>query len=287
VFGLLNVHKPPGPTSHDVVSAVRRRVGRGVKVGHAGTLDPFAEGVLVICLGRATRLVEYVQALPKRYTATIVLAATSSTDDAQGEIRPTPHAAPPGERTVREALGEFVGDILQSPPAYSAVHADGQRAYKLARSGRQADLPPRKVTIHRIDVLRYRFPELEVDIRCGSGTYVRALARDLGRRLSVGGYCGALVRTAVGPFLASDAVGLDDLDPPRQLLSSLLALPSMPRLTLDEPAARRLALGQAVVLADGAAAGDVAVIDEAENLLAIAVVGPDGRTLRPKKVFLS
>jgi len=299
VFGFLNIHKPPGPTSHDVVAGVRRTLDRRVKVGHAGTLDPFAAGVLVLCVGPATRLASYVQALPKRYVAEIALGNTSATDDPQGPITETQGATPPTADAVGQAVSQRVGQIRQVPPAHSAVHVSGRRAYQLARAGQDVSLTPRTVTVHAIEVLRYDWPRLEIDVRCGSGTYIRALARDLGAALGVGGYCAALTRTNVGPFRADEAVAPDRLDLDRDLQSPLIALAGLPKRVADESAVRALAMGQAVALAAcppcpsaaapaTAAPGDeVIVTDARDRLVAIATLGPSGQTLRPAKVFVS
>jgi tRNA pseudouridine55 synthase len=291
MFGLLNLRKPPGPTSHDVVALVRRRLAGEVKVGHTGTLDPFAEGVLVLCLGPATRLAGYVQAQPKRYTAQITLGAVSNTDDPTGQVTAVQAAQPPSEERLREALGTFVGTIEQIPPAHSAVHVAGRRAYKLARAGKNLDLAPRSVVVHRIDVLSYAYPQLDLDISCGGGTYIRALARDIGSALGCGGYCGRLNRTAVGPFTVDQAVAPEDVDPARHLLPAVLALGDMPHLTLDASSCLRLAMGQPIRLSsvdpgtNFAPATELAVLNEQEGLVAIGILADDRLTLRPVKVF--
>ncbi len=169
MFGFFNINKPLGPTSHVVVAHVRRRVTRKTKVGHAGTLDPFAGGVLVVCVGPATRLADYVQAGPKSYLAEVTLGATSTTDDTEGEITESPAAAPSAD-AVRNATQRLTGTIQQVPPSHSAVHLGGRRAYKLARQGTRVDLPARQVTIHAIDVVEYEYPRLVLDVACGSGT---------------------------------------------------------------------------------------------------------------------
>jgi tRNA pseudouridine55 synthase len=294
VFGLLNIAKPPGPTSHDIVDLIRRRIGRGVKVGHAGTLDPFAEGVLVLCLGPATRLADYVQAQPKRYVATVTLGAVSDTDDPTGCVTPVTGAEPPAPDRVQGVLKGFLGVLQQVPPAHSAVHAGGQRAYKLARAGQAPQLAPRAVTVHQIELRSYTYPTLELAVSCGSGTYIRALARDVGRALGCGGYCSALVRTAVGPFTIEQAVAPDQVDLSRHLLQPVSALGDMPRVTLSASACAHLASGRAVQLAreqlprpaaDKAKAEELAVLDEQGGLVAIGVLGGDGVTFRPAKVF--
>jgi len=285
MFGLLNIDKPPGPTSHDVVDRVRRMLGRRIKLGHAGTLDPFASGVLVLCVGPATRLAEYVQAQPKRYLAEVTLGASSATDDPEGPIEAVEGAVPPDERTVRQVLRRFVGQIEQRPPAHCAVHVDGRRAYRLARSGKQPNLTPRTVQIHAIELLRYEYPRLTIDVRCGRGTYIRALARDIGEALSIGGYCSSLTRTAVGPFLLEDARPLDRLDPRRDLLSPLDALVDMEHIALAADHVATLAQGRAVTLDSPLDAQQVAVTDQRDQLVAIARVLAGGVKLRPLKVF--
>jgi tRNA pseudouridine55 synthase len=286
MFGFLNIDKPSGPTSHDIVARVRRRVGRKIKVGHAGTLDPFATGVLVVCVGPATRLASFVQAAPKRYRAEMVLGATSTTDDRDGRIARTLGAAPPAEQAVRQAIGRFVGKIQQVPPAHSAVHVDGQRAYKLARAGQEVEIPAREVHVHSIDLLAYEFPHLALDVKCGSGTYIRALGRDIGEALGVGGYCWALERTAVGVFTVEEARSTEELDPARDLLGPLLALEDLPKITLSEDDLRRIRMGQRVGLEREVASGQAALLDAAGTLVALGEVLPDGRTLQPAKVFV-
>jgi len=289
MFGFYNIRKPPGPTSHDIVADIRRRIGGKIKIGHAGTLDPFAEGVLVICVASATRLASYVQAAPKRYTAEVTLGATSATDDPQGPITPTDCPEAPTEEALRRALGGFVGRIEQVPPAHSAVHVQGRRAYKLARAGQSPQLAGRPVHIHGIDLLRYDWPKLEIDVHCGSGTYIRALGRDIGELLHVGGYCSALVRTRVGPFDIGESVPIDKLDPQGDLISPLAALDEMEKLRVSDEDAHALSLGREIRSGKDkrTSPGDteVAVINGRGQLIAIAVAGSDSYTIRPKKVF--
>jgi len=265
----------------------RRRSRHGIKVGHAGTLDPFANGVLVMCVGPATRLIDYVQKRPKLYTAEITLGATSTTDDPEGEITPIPGAPAPAEERIRACLEEFLGLIAQVPPAHSAVHVGGQRAYELARSGKEPDLSPRKVHVHRISLLRYEYPLLEIEVSCGAGTYIRALARDIGERLATGGYCSALTRTAVGQFTIEDAVAPDDLDPARDLLPAKTTVDNMPQVTVEAPSADMLANGRAVRLKAPleSKAPEVAVLDPDGQLLAIAAVTDNRLGLKPLKVL--
>ncbi|HJP88831.1 MAG TPA: tRNA pseudouridine(55) synthase TruB [Candidatus Limnocylindrales bacterium] len=212
MHGVLVVAKPAGPTSHDVVALVRRLASTR-RIGHGGTLDPFASGVLPLFLGGATRLVEYHLADDKAYRATVCLGASSSTDDLDGELTPLGGAIP--DRTVFEAgLKTFMGRQEQRPPDYSAVQVAGRRAYAMARAGEAVELPSRTVAIKGLDVLEWDASDAErpiaiVDVRCSAGTYIRALARDLGERLGCGAYLGGLVRTASGPFTLDGALTLD------------------------------------------------------------------------------
>jgi tRNA pseudouridine55 synthase len=212
--GLIVVDKPGGLTSHDVVSRVRRLAGTR-KVGHAGTLDPMATGVLVVGVNRATRLLGHLQVTDKAYDATIRLGSTTTSDDADGEIVSTTSTDGVSDEAVRDALSAMVGAIEQVPSAVSAIKVDGRRAYDLVRSGEQVELAPRAVRIDAIDVLAVRHGDDSVDVdisvRCSSGTYIRAIARDLGSALGVGGHLTALRRTAVGAFDLARASTLEEL----------------------------------------------------------------------------
>lgn len=284
MFGFVNASKPVGPTSHDVVARVRRMLPRRTRVGHAGTLDPFASGVLVLCIGPATRLAEYVQRAPKRYRAVVRLGAVSSTGDRHGELARTAGAQPPSQAALATVLARFVGEIEQVPPAHSAVKVAGRRAYKLARRGEEFALAPRTVTVHGLDAIRYEWPELEIDVRCGSGTYIRALARDLGAALGVGGYCDALERTAVGAFVIEDAVAAGDVDFARDLQTPLTALAGLPRVEASAQEVVALRYGQPIER-DGLPAGtEAAVTDPGGKLVAVCRIAGD-RRLKPAKVF--
>lgn len=278
--GVLVVAKPSGPTSHDVVDLVRR-MSSTRRVGHGGTLDPFAAGVLPLFLGRATRLVEYHLGAAKRYRATICFGETSTTDDIDGERTPIP--GPPVTRgALAAALGAMTGPLRQVPPAYSAVQVAGRRAYQMARAGEPVELAPRDVTIHALTLIDWddrdpSRPVAVVDVECSAGTYVRALARDLGARLQSGAYLGALVRTASGGFRLEDAISFEDLrahaaDGPagierilRPIDAGLEDLPHA-RITADE--IRRL--GEGLITAPKAPL----TVRDAPLVLA---VGPDGR----------
>jgi tRNA pseudouridine55 synthase len=214
IDGVLVVAKPPGPTSHDVVGLIRRLSGTR-RVGHGGTLDPFAAGVLPVFLGTATRIVEYHMGDDKAYRATLCFGASSTTDDRDGELRPG--AAPaPSRQAVEEALAAFRGRILQRPPAFSALKIAGRRAYELARRGHAPELLPRPVTIHRLELVEWDDSEPDrptavLEVECGAGTYIRSLARDVGEKLGCGAYLGALTRTRSGPFALEAALDLDQI----------------------------------------------------------------------------
>jgi len=287
MFGFYNIHKPPGPTSHDMVAAVRRMLPRRTKVGHTGTLDPFASGVLVVCVGPATRLADRVQRLPKRYWAEVTLGAISTTDDPQGQITRSRVSTPPGDEAVRHAAAKFVGEIQQTPPVHSAVHVGGERAYKLARAGETPKLAPRSVRIDRIDVLDYAYPRLRLDVTCGSGTYIRALARDIGRVLTVGGYCSELARTGVGDFTLETAVSPEQLDVVADLLPPMLAVENLPRVTAGGETLRRVLSGNTITAPDDmSGTNEAAIVDDAGRLVALARVDADERLLHPFKVFI-
>ncbi len=286
IDGLLVVDKPAGMTSHDVVAQVRRLVGTR-RVGHAGTLDPMATGVLVLGLGRATRLLGYLGGTEKCYLATIRLGQASSTDDADGEITQRADAGRLTEEQVRTAMGRFVGTIEQVPSTYSAVKVAGRRAYARARDGEHVELAPRTVTVSQFSLRRVAGrqaggPVLDVDVevRCSAGTYVRALARDLGSALGVGGHLVALRRTRVGSFELTRARPLADLVVARDLVPvEVAAAEAFPVRRLDAAAALALSHGRTLP-AIGLGPGPVAAIDPDGTLVALLVEsGPLARPL--------
>ncbi|WP_433532015.1 tRNA pseudouridine(55) synthase TruB [Micromonospora sp. CA-263727] len=214
--GLIVVDKPGGMTSHDVVARVRR-LARTRRVGHGGTLDPMATGVLVIGVGRATRLLTYVIGAGKSYTATLRLGQATVTDDAEGDVITTTPAGTLTDEAIRAALAALTGEIDQVPSAVSAIKVDGQRAYKRVREGESVELPARRVTVSRLDVLAIRreqpdVVDVDVEVACSTGTYIRAIARDAGLALRVGGHLTALRRSAVGGFTLAEAATLDELE---------------------------------------------------------------------------
>ena len=256
VDGVILVDKPAGITSHDVVAATRRRLGRSVKVGHAGTLDPFATGLLLVLVGRATRVQRFLMALPKRYETVARLGWTSTTGDRDGELSPG--------RLPVEPLHLPVGRLSQRPPAYSAVKVAGERAYKLARRGEEVELAPREVTVDAFEVMWRDGDRVGLSIACSSGTYVRALVSDLGDA-----YCQELRRTAIGPFAVGDA-------DPERVISLDEALAFLPAVELSAEEGRRAGHGRAV---DGRAGSAVRLRDPA-GLVAIGEPRADG-TLKP------
>ncbi len=296
--GILVALKPAGPTSHDVVALVRR-LAATKRVGHGGTLDPFASGVLPIFLGRATRVVEYHLGDRKEYRATLCFGASSTTDDLEGELTPSGAAAPERE-AVEAALDAFRGPISQRPPAYSAIKVAGRRAYAMARAGESVELASRDVTIFRLEIVEWDSSDKDrpiavLEVECSAGTYIRALARDLGEAVGSGGYLGALSRTASGPFRIDEAVPLERVreaaaEGPDALAALLrpidAGLESLPELVITEGEVLAISRGQFIraKLPVGDPGAPIRVRDGAGRLVAIATVR-DGR-LAPDKVLV-
>ena len=285
MFGLLNLSKPSGVTSRDVVNRVQRLV-KPHKVGHAGTLDPLASGVLVVCLGPATRLIEYVQRMPKRYLATFLLGRQSETEDIEGTVTELINAPVPSESQIRVTLPDFLGTIQQLPPAFSALKVEGKRAYDLARQGETPDLKPRPIEVHSIDLIEYAYPQLTLDIRCGSGTYVRSLGRDIARALGTEAVMSALTRSEIGPFHVSHALSGDDITPQsidRAFIPPRMALGTMPTLAVSEQEEAFLRNGRQIERRDEGHA-EIALLTLSGRLLAIAVSAAPGYW-QPRIVF--
>ncbi|REK19523.1 MAG: tRNA pseudouridine(55) synthase TruB [Planctomycetota bacterium] len=278
LFGLLNVDKPPGMTSRRAVDRIAR-LAKPAKVGHAGTLDPLASGVLVLGIGPATRLIEYVQEAPKQYRATFLLGRSSPTEDVDGEVTELPSAVPPTREQLEQAARGLTGSIEQRPPAFSALKVGGRRAYDLARAGRSVQLEPRQVRIDRLRIEGYEYPELCLDVQCSGGTYIRSLGRDLAERCGTAAVMSALVRTAVGPFTIAEAVALDT--PTAENLPGLLLPPElavrgmMPEVTVSPDEAGRLARGQTIEAREGVE-DRCAAFDATGRLLAILTRTPEG-----------
>ncbi|HUT88193.1 MAG TPA: tRNA pseudouridine(55) synthase TruB [Thermoguttaceae bacterium] len=274
LHGVLNLNKPAGITSRRVVDLVQR-LARGAKCGHAGTLDPLASGVLVVCVGPATRLIEYVQRMPKSYLGTFLLGRQSPTEDVQGDVTELEDPPVPSADQIAAQAEALTGRIQQRPPAYSALKVEGKRAYALAREGRQVELKPRSVVVYRLEVVAYDYPELQLRIECGSGTYVRSLGRDLAESLSTGAVMSGLVRTAIGSF------GIDDAVDPRQLtregwtehlLPPSRAVDLLPRIALTAEEIDRVRVGQAIPRqAPATESPEIAAVDSAGRLVAILV----------------
>ena len=297
--GVLVVAKPVGPTSHDIVGLVRRLTATK-RVGHGGTLDPFASGVLPVFVGKATRLVEYHLGDRKRYRATICFGASSTTDDLEGALTPASGPAPT-QAAVEAAFDSFRGEIEQRPPAYSAIKVAGRRAYAMARAGQAVDLPARAVTIHDLDLVSWDDatagePVAIVDVECSAGTYVRSLARDLGEAVGSAAYLGALTRTASGPFALEDAIEVDAVralaaEGPDALAARLLPVDAgldLPTVTVPDAAMVALGRGQAIGVPSGAGTlapdAPLRLVDGAGRLLAIARLV--GTKLAPDKVLI-
>lgn len=287
-LGILPVDKPVGPTSHDVVGAARRGL-RTRQVGHTGTLDPFASGLLLVCVGAATRLAEYFAPLPKTYVATMRLGEATNTDDHTGEIIASSEAWRDLDAgRIEAALAELVGEIQQVPPAFSAKKVGGQRMYDVARRGGEVDLPPVPVTIYAIRVISIDLPDVVFEVECGSGTYIRAIARDAGAALGTGGHLRALRRTRIGPHDVARAVPMEELGDAERVAAAMIApadaLAHLPRVVADARAETDVRHGRALPAPDDLhVIGPVAVVSAGGDLLAVGE-SADG-VVRPRKVF--
>jgi tRNA pseudouridine55 synthase len=291
--GILVLNKPSGPTSRALVDRVAVMLPR-TKVGHAGTLDPLASGILIICVGSATRLTDEIHDLTKSYRTVFRLGAVSDTHDALGSIVALEEPPVPGMRELEEALKPMRGRVMQQPPEHSALKIKGKRAYDLARAGRPVALVPRMVQIDRIEVLGFNWPYLELEIDCSKGTYIRSIARDVGSSLGCGGCVQALERTRIGPFSLEESVALEDLgaDTVASLLRpSLEAVGHLRRVVLDDALLAAVMQGRAIAapesLAREEAAGLVALVDRDSRLVALAEHDTDGNRLQPRKVLTS
>jgi|SRR5690554_2356562 len=284
--GVLPVDKPAGPTSHDVVARARRALGER-RIGHTGTLDPFASGLLLLCIGRATRLAEYLTDMPKAYRATMRLGAATDTDDATGSITAESDAwRSLDDATIRAAFAAEAGTRPQRPPAYSAKKISGERAHRLVRRGESVELPEVEVVIHAIEVISIALPDITFHVRCSSGTYIRSIARDVGARLGTLGHLTELRRTAIGPHSVADAITVEQLDDPVAVADALIrpadALTNFPRITVGDEDARHLTHGRPVPCSLPDAETIVVVHDD--RLLAIGRAA--GGWLEPNKVFV-
>lgn len=278
MFGLLNIDKPQDWSSRDVVNNVSRLVGRKVKIGHAGTLDPLATGVLVVCLGKATKLVPFIHDYLKTYEGTFLIGYHSETDDTEGELVPV--SVPPDfdSERIRALLPEFVGQIRQVPPAYSAIRINGERAYQAARRGEDVEIPVRDVYVERLELVELTSQSMTLSMTCGTGTYVRSIGRDLARRAGTDAAMSQLVRTSIGPFRLEDAVTLDQLtrnNIGNYLLPPLAALGHLSSYQVTTAEAERLRFGQRLEFEPSRLAGsgdreDLAIVLEDQQLVAVA-----------------
>lgn len=284
--GILNIDKAQGLTSHDVVARLRRICGIR-RIGHAGTLDPLATGVLLVCVGSATRLSEYLMGQPKSYETSVRLGQTTTTYDTEGEItaeRPFSHLT---HAAIEAALAEFRGPLAQIPPIYSAIKVNGQPMYKLARQGKTVERQPRAVTIYALELLAWNPPDLRLRVACSSGTYIRSLGYDLGERLGCGGHLTALRRTAVGDFQIAQAVSLEALTPDNwqaHILPADQAVAHLPRLDVSAGESEALLQGKKIVRQpDDSEAELVRVYQPSGGFLGLVERQTDA--WQPKKIF--
>ncbi len=297
MFGILNINKLSRWTSRDVVNRVHRFV-RPAKAGHVGTLDPLATGVLVVAVGQATRLVEYAHRLPKFYRATFLLGRRSPSDDVETQVELLEHVPVPSREQLESALSDFTGVIQQRPPAFSAIHVAGQRSYQLARRGETVELKPRPVTIHSLEIVQYQYPELVLDIRCGSGVYVRALGRDLAESLETAAVMAALERKGIGNLDVSTAVDVDEIEDrlDQVLLSPRLLVDALTSISLSDEEVRELHHGRAIprqeqriepaCWPDEHSWRDTAGMDSTGRVVAVLQATPNG-LFRPVRNFPS
>jgi len=290
VSGVLVVDKPIGMTSHDVVQTVRR--GTGIRrAGHTGTLDPRASGVLVILIGPAVRLSEFVSASDKRYQATIRIGSTTDTYDAEGRITSENQFDDITEEQFDTMLQQYVGEIKQVPPPYSAVKVKGRKAYELARKGEEVELEPRTINVYSLEVLEWDLPEAVIDVYCSSGTYVRSLTNDLGISLGTGAYLVGLRRTKSGRFTLRDAVPLRRLqeafdagDWYKFLIPAAEALSDWPLIELDADQVEKVRHGHRIA-AEADHSGWARGVSQQGDLVALMEVDEDNREWQPRKVF--
>lgn len=287
MFGFLNIDKPIGMTSHDIVAKVRRKLGMK-HIGHAGTLDPLASGVLILCVGAAARLSEYVMDSTKRYRARVRLGAVTTTYDAEGEITRTADAAHITRADVERAISPFLGKIEQVPPMYSAIKQGGVKLYDLARAGETVERAPRPVRIDALVISDWQSPEFTLDVTCSAGTYIRSLAFDLGEALGVGAHLAGLTRLASGQFVLDDAVALDTFlnaaDPLDYLIKPRSELVGMIALTLDAAMEAYVRHGRLLPLNGDYAQGALALAST-EGGDIVGVLRVSGEFWKPEKVF--
>jgi tRNA pseudouridine55 synthase len=289
--GIFNINKPTGMTSHDVVARIRKLLKQR-RVGHAGTLDPAADGVLPICVGQGTRVAEYLSESGKAYRAKVTFGVVTDTYDADGTILRSANPVSLTQPEIETALQQFLGPQMQLPPRYSAIKLQGQPAYKRVRSGEEVTLEPRPITIYQLHVLDWQMPHLILSVECSKGTYIRSLAFDLGERLGYGAHLSALTRTRSGPFSLTESTTLEQLAEAiaqgkgeQHLFPADKVLDAYPALQLDEATAQRVLHGNAFHYDLHASSELLRVYDHAGQFLAIATWDAMNGVWQPKKVF--
>lgn len=286
MFGILNIDKPAEITSREVVNKVCKLLPKKTRVGHCGTLDPLATGVLLVCVGPATRLIQFGQSAAKHYVGTFRLGLSSDTEDITGVVEEIPAPAITSEQ-LADALIGFVGSIDQQPPAFSALRIGGKRAYDFARAGKEVKLESRRIEVFSIDLLDFNFPNFTLDIRCGSGTYVRSLGRDIAQSLGTHAVMTALTRAAIGTFKQSTAVKLSDLDSAtleNQLLAPQAIIDDMPQTVLVGDEFEKLQDGNWIRRDMPDDVEDLAAFDQAGRLV-VVLKRDSGRLFVPKINF--
>ncbi|MQA88944.1 MAG: tRNA pseudouridine(55) synthase TruB [Gemmatimonas sp.] len=287
--GVLPIDKNEGPTSHDIVSVARRSLGIRA-VGHTGTLDPFASGLLLLCLGRSTRLAEYLTGLPKSYSATIRLGVVTETDDLQGAVVSSSDGwTSVTQGRLEAALDANRGHFLQVPPRYSAKRVQGRRMYEVARSGGEVEAKPSPVTVTRLEAIRFEPPEVDIVVDCASGTYIRAIGRDIGETLGVGAHLTALRRTRIGKFDVGESITVEALADESRVASALVspaeALADLPTFVLEASEMEAVSHGRSVPApVESSAGATVAMVSRDGRLVAIGE--STGERLQPRKVFV-
>lgn len=282
LFGFLNIYKPVGMTSHDVVS-VLRRVTKIKQIGHTGTLDPFAEGVLPICIGKATRLIEYLQD-DKEYLATVQFGAVTNTFDLDGEKVFTSDKKVSRD-DIKEGLKSFEGEILQLPPIFSAIKVKGKKLYEYARKGEEVEIQPRKVVIENIELKNFdeELQQAQILLKCSKGTYIRSIANDLGKNLGCGGYLIKLIRTQAGKFRVENSVQLDGIDVESNLINPLDIL-NLPKIAVDNDDLARIKNGMPIYKTCDKIGNFVSLIYNDVEICAVGIA--DGEKIKLKKVFI-
>lgn len=282
LFGFLNIYKPVGMTSHDVVS-VLRRVTKIKQIGHTGTLDPFAEGVLPICIGKATRLIEYLQD-DKEYLATVQFGAATNTFDLDGEKVFTSDKKVLRD-DIKEGLKSFEGEILQLPPIFSAIKVKGKKLYEYARKGEEVEIQPRKVVIENIELKNFddELQQAQILLKCSKGTYIRSIANDLGKNLGCGGYLIKLIRTQAGKFRVENSVQLDGIDVESNLINPLDIL-NLPKIAVDNDDLARIKNGMPIYKTCDKIGNFVSLIYNDVEICAVGIA--DGEKIKLKKVFI-